>query len=140
MSLSRSLIPFITALSKAFFEKYDCNKLGFTGAGGEYAPQTGFGWTNGAILSFILKYGDDLMKDYDHEHGLSTILKLLEQRTRDPPMRNTPEDVKPLSEMEVLQTQAKNKMLIENDENESDENVNNAIIDLPEGKQGITVE
>ncbi|TBU02366.1 trehalase [Hamiltosporidium magnivora] len=62
---------------KAFFEKYNCLKVGFTGAGGEYAPQTGFGWTNGAMLSFILQYGDKIIEDYDHEKGYNDILVYL---------------------------------------------------------------
>jgi alpha,alpha-trehalase len=36
--------------SGACFEKYDADQLGRRGAGGEYAPQDGFGWTNGAAM------------------------------------------------------------------------------------------
>lgn len=68
-------------ISKAFFEKYNCNHLGRTGGGGEYAPQTGFGWTNGAILSFILKFKDRLIADYDFESKLTLILKELQKKT-----------------------------------------------------------
>lgn len=46
--------------TEKFLEKYNCDCLGKTGDGGEYDPQTGFGWTNGAVLSFIQKFGDDL--------------------------------------------------------------------------------
>lgn len=83
-------------MNKTFFEKYDCNKLGYTGGGGEYAPQTGFGWTNGTILSFILRFGDDLIKEYDHDAELAIILRSLEDKTRHPPVHHIPEDSKPL--------------------------------------------
>lgn len=69
---------------KAFFEKYNCLETGSTGGGGEYAPQTGFGWTNGAVLSFILKFGDELMHDYSMEKGYASILQVLEDRVRKP--------------------------------------------------------
>ncbi|CAH0393318.1 unnamed protein product [Bemisia tabaci] len=42
------------------YEKYDSTKVGLTGGGGEYAPQTGFGWTNGAITILMNRYGDIL--------------------------------------------------------------------------------
>lgn len=35
------------------FEKYDASEIGGLGAGGEYFPQFGFGWTNGVILKFL---------------------------------------------------------------------------------------
>ena len=38
-------------------EKYHAHLPGERGAGGEYLPQIGFGWTNGAILSILEKYG-----------------------------------------------------------------------------------
>jgi len=34
-------------------EKYDARGGGREGAGGEYAPQVGFGWTNGALLALL---------------------------------------------------------------------------------------
>lgn len=40
--------------------QYDSTKVGLTGGGGEYAPQTGFGWTNGAITILMNRYGDIL--------------------------------------------------------------------------------
>merc|ERR1711924_3820 len=33
-------------------EKYDAEQPGRYGEGGEYTPQTGFGWTNGVVLAF----------------------------------------------------------------------------------------
>ncbi|KFD68987.1 hypothetical protein M514_06676 [Trichuris suis] len=42
------------------FEKYNVEN-GFTpGGGGEYDVQEGFGWSNGAALDLLLKYGDRL--------------------------------------------------------------------------------
>ncbi|CAI5734068.1 unnamed protein product [Hyaloperonospora brassicae] len=42
------------------FEKYDAQQLGGVGDGGEYTPQFGFGWSNGAMLTFLTKYQDQL--------------------------------------------------------------------------------
>jgi alpha,alpha-trehalase len=42
--------------SGLIYEKYDV-EAGAIGAGGEYAPQTGFGWTNGVTTDFIDTYG-----------------------------------------------------------------------------------
>jgi alpha,alpha-trehalase len=39
--------------SGAMFEKYDAFTPGEYGGGGEYAPQAGFGWTNGVALELI---------------------------------------------------------------------------------------
>jgi alpha,alpha-trehalase len=36
-------------------EKYDVRESG-VGAGGEYTPQVGFGWSNGVVLDFLSKY------------------------------------------------------------------------------------
>ncbi len=30
---------------------------------GEYEVQTGFGWTNGVIIDFMVLFGDDLISD-----------------------------------------------------------------------------
>ena len=39
------------------YEKYDVTRPGERGAGGEYTPQQGFGWTNGAALMLLQQYG-----------------------------------------------------------------------------------
>lgn len=39
-------------------EKYNCSELGALGGGGEYDLQTGFGWTNGAVLSMLDQFPD----------------------------------------------------------------------------------
>ena len=44
------------------FEKYSAVEQGVGGGGGEYAPQVGFGWTNGVALSLLARYGDDLVE------------------------------------------------------------------------------
>ncbi|KAF9602497.1 hypothetical protein IFM89_028511 [Coptis chinensis] len=38
-------------------EKYDVESCGAVGGGGEYIPQTGFGWTNGVVLAFLEEFG-----------------------------------------------------------------------------------
>lgn len=44
---------------KNMYEKYDSTVTsGERGKGGEYAPQTGFGWTNGAVLWLLRDYGN----------------------------------------------------------------------------------
>ena len=41
-------------------EKYDATAPGERGGGGEYEPQVGFGWTNGAALWLLRHYGAEL--------------------------------------------------------------------------------
>ncbi|EPR78238.1 Alpha-alpha-trehalase [Spraguea lophii 42_110] len=77
--------------SKAFFEKYDCKNLGFTGGGGEYTPQTGFGWTNGTILSFIGKFGDKLMEENNHTLSYK---KIVEELTAKSSVKSSEEIIK----------------------------------------------
>ncbi|KAK3228083.1 hypothetical protein Dsin_007945 [Dipteronia sinensis] len=38
-------------------EKYDVEKCGSSGGGGEYKPQSGFGWSNGVVLAFLEEFG-----------------------------------------------------------------------------------
>ncbi|XP_073111925.1 probable trehalase isoform X2 [Elaeis guineensis] len=38
-------------------EKYDVEACGKIGGGGEYKPQTGFGWSNGVVLAFLEEFG-----------------------------------------------------------------------------------
>lgn len=45
----------------AMFEKYDAERLGERGQGGEYVVQEGFGWTNGLTIDILLSYGNDLV-------------------------------------------------------------------------------
>ena len=42
--------------SGAFFEKYDADARGKRGAGGEYEPQDGFGWTLGAAAAMVERF------------------------------------------------------------------------------------
>ena len=43
------------------FEKYSTINMGERGSGGEYLVQSGFGWTNGTIISLIDLFGDRLV-------------------------------------------------------------------------------
>lgn len=92
--------------SKAFFEKYSCNHLGRSGGGGEYAPQTGFGWTNGAILSFIQKFKDQLMEEYDFNNKVLEIVKQLDIKSKNPPVKNNPESLIPLVSNVIINIKA----------------------------------
>jgi len=38
-------------------EKWDATAIGKSGGGGEYSVQTGFGWSNGVMLSLLHTYG-----------------------------------------------------------------------------------
>eukprot|EP01139_Manchomonas_bermudensis_P012063 Amastigsp_a345351_13.p1 type:complete len:598 gc:universal Amastigsp_a345351_13:72-1865(+) len=40
------------------FEKYDARAFGQPGGLGEYAPQSGFGWTNGVVLDLLARFPD----------------------------------------------------------------------------------
>jgi len=44
--------------SGRMYEKFDVRELGKEGQGGQYPPQAGFGWTNGALLYYLNKYPD----------------------------------------------------------------------------------
>ncbi|KAK7862984.1 hypothetical protein R5R35_014540 [Gryllus longicercus] len=45
------------------YEKYDAEVPGNSGGGGEYIPQSGFGWTNGVVLELLDTYGTRLTAD-----------------------------------------------------------------------------
>ena len=36
------------------------NASGSAGGGGEYDVQTGFGWTNGVVIDFMVTFGDEV--------------------------------------------------------------------------------
>jgi len=44
------------------FEKYSSSEIGERGSGGEYLVQSGFGWTNGTLMSLIKLFGDKLIE------------------------------------------------------------------------------
>ncbi|XP_058979800.1 trehalase isoform X1 [Musca domestica] len=46
--------------TRAMFEKYDAERFGGHGGGGEYDVQKGFGWSNGVIIEFLDKYGRNI--------------------------------------------------------------------------------
>ena len=57
-------------------EKYYAPALGAgTGVGGEYTPQTGFGWTNGVALILLQQYGDSLNFTEWYEKHKHSIIK-----------------------------------------------------------------
>lgn len=66
--------------SGVFYEKYNAEHLGYTGGGGEYAAQTGFGWTNGTALSFISIFKNQLAETYDHQKEYKEIVELLAEK------------------------------------------------------------
>ncbi|XP_015896016.3 probable trehalase [Ziziphus jujuba] len=43
--------------TSAMHEKYNVENCGDFGGGGEYIPQTGFGWSNGVVLTFLEEFG-----------------------------------------------------------------------------------
>lgn len=47
--------------SRAMFEKYDAERFGGHGGGGEYEVQKGFGWTNGVIIELLSKNGNEFL-------------------------------------------------------------------------------
>lgn len=57
---------FVNSAMKGFeeygvnFEKYDARIVGKSGSGGEYGLQTGFGWTNGVVLSLLDEFGEEM--------------------------------------------------------------------------------
>ena len=48
------------------YEKYSAVYSGERGSGGEYEVQSGFGWTNGVILSFIRTYKDQIIQSNEN--------------------------------------------------------------------------
>lgn len=46
--------------STYIYEKYNADKVGEYGEGGEYVVQEGFGWTNGVAIIFMDLFGDKL--------------------------------------------------------------------------------
>ena len=44
------------------FEKYSTAQVGERGYGGEYQVQTGFGWTNGTIITLLNMFKDELIE------------------------------------------------------------------------------
>ena len=44
------------------FEKYAVDEVGAGGGGGEYVPQLGFGFTNGAALDLLVRFNFDTLE------------------------------------------------------------------------------
>ncbi|VVC44697.1 Hypothetical protein CINCED_3A004273 [Cinara cedri] len=53
--INTNYVGYIT--SGTMFEKYSALEVGTTGGGGEYTPQTGFGWTNGIVFELFRRWG-----------------------------------------------------------------------------------
>ena len=49
------LTPFLSEIKKHIPLRYDAFRVGEGGGGGEYVPQTGFGWSNGVAM--VLRLG-----------------------------------------------------------------------------------
>lgn len=47
------------------YEKYNADKVGEYGQGGEYVVQEGFGWTNGVAIAFMDLFADKLDSNVD---------------------------------------------------------------------------
>ncbi|KAL7140526.1 hypothetical protein ABFS83_09G125200 [Erythranthe nasuta] len=58
----------------AMHEKYDVQKCGAYGGGGEYIPQTGFGWSNGVVLAFLEEFGWEKELKLDCEVSINVLL------------------------------------------------------------------
>ena len=57
------------------FLQYNVNDAGSAGGGGEYEVQTGFGWTNGVVIDFLVTFGDELLDDDDQDEFLEVLAK-----------------------------------------------------------------
>lgn len=68
--------------NQEFHEKYDCRRVGLKGMGGEYAPQQGFGWTNGTVAWLIFVYGNQLVTGVDHLESYKKICEIIESRKK----------------------------------------------------------
>lgn len=55
--------------SEEMFEKYDAERPGEYGGGGEYVVQSGFGWTNGVVLEMLDQYGDIMSSEETSQFG-----------------------------------------------------------------------
>ena len=56
------------------------------------AKQTGFGWTNGVVIDFLVTFGDELMDDDDADEFLEMAVSEAEEKTgseEDLPLLNT---------------------------------------------------
>ena len=58
------------------YEKYNAEKRGERGQGGEYIVQEGFGWTNGVCLSLMNFFGDRLVAPQDCDQKNSAFRKV----------------------------------------------------------------
>eukprot|EP00252_Welwitschia_mirabilis_P021986 TRINITY_DN5806_c0_g1_i4.p1 TRINITY_DN5806_c0_g1~~TRINITY_DN5806_c0_g1_i4.p1 ORF type:complete len:586 (-),score=103.93 TRINITY_DN5806_c0_g1_i4:107-1864(-) len=59
-------------------EKYDVTECGKIGGGGEYTPQTGFGWTNGVALILLETFGwpESKATDCSQRKDVGNVMKM----------------------------------------------------------------
>jgi alpha,alpha-trehalase len=57
----------------AMYEKYIATEFGGHGGGGEYEVQKGFGWSNGAVLDLLNRYGATLKSPGWHSNFIEKI-------------------------------------------------------------------
>ena len=58
------------------YPQYNAEATGSAGGGGEYDVQTGFGWTNGVVIDFIVKFGDELLSDEENDNDAKDVLNV----------------------------------------------------------------
>ncbi|CAD25166.3 ALPHA ALPHA TREHALASE PRECURSOR [Encephalitozoon cuniculi GB-M1] len=101
LHLARSLLENIsvsTSISdvtrRGIFEKYNCERVGDSGYKGEYAPQVGFGWTNGSAIHFLEHFSFELASTKSHAVSYQEIKDLMEKKvaSREVPRKHTPEN------------------------------------------------
>ncbi|XP_060862084.1 trehalase-like [Metopolophium dirhodum] len=66
------------AEKSTMYEKYHVELPGETGGGGEYIPQTGFGWSNGVVLEFLNQWYSvktDTDEPSNNDGGSKSVLK-----------------------------------------------------------------
>lgn len=54
--------------------QYDVTVEGLPGGGGEYDVVIGFGWTNGVVMDFLVRYGDRLRFTQTSASAQSTVI------------------------------------------------------------------
>lgn len=100
LHVARPLIRSISISTSAgsekgeIFERYSCKKLGEPGHKGGYAPQVGFGWTNGSAIHFISYFLFDIIPSKSHAESYRDIRALIEAKrlSREIPEKHTPEN------------------------------------------------
>ncbi|KAI0983275.1 hypothetical protein GJ496_010414 [Pomphorhynchus laevis] len=61
--------------NSVMYEKYSADKFGYSGEGGEYNVQIGFGWANGVALKYLTKFGQQLSSDPSSDQIYNGLIK-----------------------------------------------------------------